>query len=155
MKIRKATKKDLKTLIELSDQLLLDHAKRFSTGPKLAKDFHTPKVKYYRSLMTKRNAVFFVAEEKGTVVGFILGKEGKDPPIFAETRIGKIEELYILPKFRDKGIGRRLFAELKKWFKKRKYKTIEITFYSENKKAKRLYYKLGFRPHKKTWRMKI
>ncbi len=43
MKIRKATKKDLDALVELSDQLMLDHKKRF--GYRLAKDFHAPKVK--------------------------------------------------------------------------------------------------------------
>ncbi len=153
MRIRKATSKDLDALVRLSDRLMLDHKKRFSY--QLAKDFHAPKVKYFKSLITKRNAVFFVAEEDSQMVGFVLGKEKTDPPVYAQTRIGYAGDFYVLPAYRNKAIGRKLFAALKDWFKKKKYKKIEIAFDSKNIKAKKLYRNLGFRPYKELWRMKI
>lgn len=153
VKIRKATKKDLDAIIQLSNQLVLDHKQRF--GHKLAKDFHTPKVKYFKSLTSKQNAVFFVAEEDNKIVGFIFGKETANPPVYAETRFGSVGDFYVLPSYRNKKIGRKLFAELKKWFRKMKYGKVEIAFNAKNIKARRLYRKFGFRPYKELWRMKI
>ena len=155
MRVRKATKKDLKTIIELSDQLVLEHDKRFPAYPKLAKDIHSPKVRYFRNLFSKRNSGFFVAIENEEIVGFVMGFEKKDPPLFAETKIGAVGDFYVQPEFRSKGVGHKLFAELKKWFRKKGFKTLEIGFHSRNTKARRLYEELGFRPHKELWRIRI
>jgi len=155
MKVRKATRKELPLLVELSEQLNLDHAKRFSRFPKLAKDSRKVKTKYFKSLFGKNNSVFFVAEEKGKVLGFILGKEEKLPPVFKETRVGHVGDFYVRPGFRSKGVGKKLFAELKKWFREKKFRDIQISFYSQNKKAKKLYLEMGFKPEKEFLTMKV
>jgi ribosomal protein S18 acetylase RimI-like enzyme len=163
MRVRKGTLKDLPQLIDLSIQLNLEHARDYSGYPKLAKDSpkerteHLRKIfrKYFKSLLGKKNSVFFVAEERGELIGSVLGKEGKDPPVFKETRIGYIGDFYVKPGFRGKGVGKKLFAELKKWFRQKKFRHIEIGYYSQNKKAKKLYLGMGFRPHKEILRMKI
>ena len=155
MKVRKATRKELPLLVELSEQLNLDHAKRFSRFPKLAKDSRKVKTKYFKSLFGKNNSVFFVAEEKGEVLGFVLGKDGKDPPVFKETRIGYIGDFYVRPGFRSKGVGKKLLSELRKWFRQKKFRHMEIGCYSQNTKAKKLYLGMGFKPNREILRMKV
>ena len=155
MKIRKATKKDLKALVELSVQLMLEHERKFSTFEKLAKDFRAQQMKYFKNVISKRIGAFFVAIENGEIIGMILGKEEKDPPVFAETRIGQIVAFYVLPEWRGKGVGHKLFAEMKKWFCKKGFKIVGINFISKNAKVKRLYKELGFRPYQEIWRQHI
>ncbi len=155
MRIRKATKKDLKALVELSVQLMLEHERKFPTFEKLAKDFRAQQMKYFKNVISKRIGAFFVAIENGEIIGMILGKEEKDPPIFAETRIGQIVAFYVLPEYRGKGVGHKLFAELKKWFRKRKLKKMDVGFYPVNRRAKELYKELGFRPYQEIWRQRI
>ena len=155
MHIRKATKKDLKALVELSVQLMAEHERKFPTFEKLAKDFRAQQMKYFKNVISKRIGAFFVAIENGKIIGMILGKEEKNLPIFAETRIGQVVAFYVLPEFRGKGVGRKLFAEMKKWFRKKGFRTVGLNFISKNTKVKKLYKELGFRLYQEIWRQRI
>lgn len=155
MEIRKGTAKDAPRLAELGAQLNMDHQKRFPGRAKLAPDYAQALLKYFSKIIRKQDHVFFLAIENGQIIGSILGKEAKDPPVFKETRICQIGDFFVLPEYRNRGIGTKLFAEIKKWAKKRKLHTIEIGYYSENTLAKKLYKEMGFGPHKELLRLHI
>ncbi len=154
MEIRKATKRDLKAIHTFSRNLLLYH-EQFSDFPKLAKDFNTKQRRYVRDLFKNPKNAFFVASENGKLVGLISGRHGKTHPIFEERGLGEVFDFYVEPGFRNKGIGKKLFLELKKWFKKRKLKILEISFQVSNKNARQLYKELGFKSFRAYWRMHI
>lgn len=154
MKIRKATKKDLEVIL-LFLEALLKHHKQFSDFPELAKDFKANQRRYYRNLFKNPKSAFFVAEENEKLVGLICGKHGKTTSIFKERDLGEVLDFYVEPAYRNKGIGKKLFMELKKWFKERKLTTMEVSFQVSNKKAQLLYKELGFKPFRSCWRMPI
>ncbi len=56
----------------------------------------------------------FLAEEDGAILGYLFGvretEEKKSTVMDAGTPYFEIEELYVVPAHRSKGIGRRLFA---------------------------------------------
>jgi len=157
IKIRKATKKDLDIIVNFSSKLLLEHEKNFSDFPKLSKNFKKEIRKFMKKEVSKKNNVGFIAFENEKPIGFILGEEKKDYPVFAENErpTGHIGNFYVEPEFRKKGIGKKLFAELKKWFRKRKLKKAEVGVNTPNKKGKKLYKKLGFVPYDERWRLKL
>jgi len=155
MKIRKATKKDLTRIAELSYELHRDQMERCSVHFNLDKNFRALKKKAYQKTLDKREGVFFVAEEKGKIVGVIAGKVEKNSPGFVEKKKGHVGAFYIIPEFRNKGIGTKLFSKLKEWFKRRKLKRITITIARRNKKAKQLYKEFGFDSEFETWKMRL
>lgn len=62
-----------------------------------------------------------------------------------ERKIGEIEVAFVEEKFRRKGIGKILFEELVKWFKKRKINLIEVLVDSRNEIGISAYKKYGFK----------
>ncbi len=155
MKIRKATKKDLGVIVDFAGKLLLEHEKEFSDFPKLSKNFHQAVRRYHRNFIKRPKTVGFLAIENNKAIGLILGEEKKDYPVFEknERPIGHVGNFYVEPQFRNMGIGKKLFSELKKWFRKRGLEKIEISLTSSNRIVKGLYKELGFKPYEEKWRM--
>lgn len=60
----------------------------------------------------------FVAEEEGTVVGYLFGKLEKSKKMSSimpeDTPYFEVEELYVIPEKRSRGIGKSLFAYAEK-----------------------------------------
>lgn len=135
----------------------MEHEKNFSDFTRLSKNFKKELRKFMKKNISKKNRVSFIAFENGKPIGFIFGKEKKDYSVFAESErpTGEIESFYVEPEFRKKGIGKKLFAEMKRWFKKRGMKKLETTVNSPNRKAKALYKELGFRAYDERWRLKL
>ena len=146
MKIRKATKKDLDQLVELSHQLYMDQMNRCQVEFILRKNFKRIQKREFSKRLKDPKKVFFVADEDGEIVGFISGNLEEDPPIFMYRKKGHIGEFYVKEEFRGRGIGKKLFAEMKKWFRKKKVKTVRLYVVKCNIGAKKMYKSLGFKP---------
>ena len=146
MKIRKATKKDLDQLVELSHQLYMDQMNRCQVEFILRKNFKRIQKREFSKRLKDPKKVFFVADEDGEIVGFISGNLEEDPPIFMYRKKGQIGGFYVAEGFRRGGLGKKLFMELKKWFKKKKVRSMRINVARCNAGAKKMYKSLGFKP---------
>jgi ribosomal protein S18 acetylase RimI-like enzyme len=146
MRIRKATKKDLDGIFILSRELYMHQINCCKVDFNLRKDFKTVHKKDLSEKLKKRKNAFFVAEEGGKPIGFISGHMDQDPPIFLDRDKGRINAFYVQDEFRGKGIGRKLFAKMKEWFKKRNVKSMRLFVARCNPGAKRAYESLGFEP---------
>jgi ribosomal protein S18 acetylase RimI-like enzyme len=146
MKIRKATKKDLDGIVELSHQLYTQQINVCQADINLRKNFKAIQKRAIAKDMKKRKNTCFVAEEGGELVGFISGGIQDDPPVMVERKKGHVWAFYVKEEFRGQGLGKKLFAELKGWFRKKKMKTLRIYVARCNVGAKRLYESIGFKP---------
>jgi GNAT superfamily N-acetyltransferase len=60
----------------------------------------------------------FVAEEEGQIVGFVLGVVvDLVPEMFVTELCGFLADIYVLPEFRGRGIGRALVQSMTDWFR--------------------------------------
>jgi len=71
----------------------------------------------------------------------------KKPSYFPMKYAGYCDDLFVLPKYRSMGVGRKLLTKLLKWFKSKKIKYFEIDVYSNNEIAVKAYRSLGFRDY--------
>ena len=153
MKIRKATKKDLKSLNEL--QLALADYECFLC--KTLKKPESVKKKYfnnYKKKIKSKNCIFFVAEDKGKIIGYVLGEieTPEHPHIF--NKRGYIVDAFILKEYRRMGMGEQLFQELIKWFKSKGVKWIKVGVYANNFNSIKFWGKMGFKEYV-IWMTKI
>ena len=136
MKLRKAKEKDLQNFIELRTEYL----KRIDKQNKTSEEVDINKIKKEFQIFLKKDKLFFVAEEKKKIIGYIAGNIFINP----WNKGGYIDDLYVSNNFRKKGIGKNLIKKFLEELKKRKIKTCQLGVSKTNKKAQNLYKKLGF-----------
>ncbi len=77
-------------------------------------------------------------------VGFTKGSV-PEYPLEVSEHFGTIDDLYVLPEFRGRGVGRKLVVESLKTLKARGVKAVRLNVLKENKAAVKLYRRLGFK----------
>jgi len=102
----------------------------------------------YKALMRvhKQNPdLLLVAEDKGQIVGTILGQ--------GDGRIGFIWSLAVLPSEQGKGIGKKLVIEIERRLKKMGCIGISLFTSSKRKAAIHIYKNLGYKKSKRPYVM--
>ncbi|MCL4400971.1 GNAT family N-acetyltransferase [Candidatus Parvarchaeota archaeon] len=90
-----------------------------------------------------------ISEKNGKITGFVLG----DLITYADFTYGSIEELYVLPAFRRKGVASLLMKRMVKKLKGSGARTVIVLTNDKNKPAIKLYEHLGFRRSIYAYRM--
>jgi len=90
-----------------------------------------------KQLAEKSNLSLFVANDKGTYVGYCIVTSDKGK--------GEIDSIYIQPKYRGKGIGNQLMIKAIDWLKKQNCRDINIYVAEGNDSVLGFYEKYGFK----------
>ena len=98
-------------------------------------------------LASERNFLL-VAKSRSRVVGFVHATIFRDHPFKVSKLVGGIDDVYVLPEFRGRGIGKKLAVECLNKMKGAGAKVVRLQVLTENKVAIRLYEKLGFKTHR-------
>lgn len=138
---RKAILDDLSVLKEF-EQALIEYERPYASNLKEGD------ISYYdiQSFIKNPDALLYVAEIKGQVVGsgYALIKDSvayKKPERFAYLGF-----MYVLPEHRGKGINGTLIKKLISWAKSKNIHEIQLDVYAKNDSALKAYEKLGFKP---------
>ena len=154
MEIRKAKLKDIAQIVNYGLELLKYHQSidLYFTPDKNAKNFYQ---KLFRKFIYSRNSNLLVAEDCGEVIGYALGGIHPRMPIFKIKRIGSINDMFVIEEFREAGISKLFLIEMKKWFKSKKVKYVELSVHVENKIGRKVWLKYGFRDYMVKQRIEI
>ncbi|MDV2686584.1 GNAT family N-acetyltransferase [Alkalihalophilus lindianensis] len=138
MEIRPAAEQDAKLLLNLMKKL--DQSKMMLFEPGERKESIEPIKSMIHHLSTQENAMLFVAELDGKLVGYLTVQGGTVKRIKhrAYITIGVDEE------YRGRGIATSLFGSLFKWAPNYGISRLELTVIKHNKPAFDLYRKMGF-----------
>jgi ribosomal protein S18 acetylase RimI-like enzyme len=142
VEFRKATEKDLQSLVELNVRLKRLN-EEFDPLLRVRADIAEKSREYFGEALRSPNSLVVVAEDNGKVVGFI--KADIRERTFYEPRMeGNIVEFYLLPEYRRRGVGANLLDYTVKLLKE-KAEIITAEFPTLNEIAVEFYTKLGFR----------
>lgn len=123
MKIRKYQEKDKEKVKKLVTEVLTE-----LFGKAVIKEWEN----------FKEYAIFYVAEDKGDIIGSAaLKSEGN--------KTGKLKRMYVLKDYRKKGIGQRLFNKIRYFAEKNNFSKILLSTGKELMQAYNFYIKNGFR----------
>lgn len=130
MKIRKANLKDCKAVYEMC------------RIPQLVNPSGEPPKLWWIKSFVKEKQIFFVAQEKERIVGFILGERTCGD-------IGYLWMLAVKPEFQGKGIGKKLFLIAEEECKRKKLKAILLYGYEKSPRALKLIKSLKYEKGRK------
>lgn len=134
MKIRKATKKDLKILTDFWYEEEKSH-KRFDKKTSLRKDAKKRIYAFLKSNITKSNYAAFIAEDKNEVIGVLQGQIKKSYFLENPDLTGHYSTIFIKKEYRKKGVAKALFKSMALWFKSKKIKLVDLFVHTQNKIA--------------------
>lgn len=138
MRIRKAKKEDFSGYLKLKREEEKDYSK--ITGKKINYLKDSLLKKEFLEILRDKKILLLVIEENKKLIGYMHATFFKN--IYRKG--GYVGDIFVLKEFRRKGIATKLINKFIKVLKNRGYKMISLSVSIKNKKAVRLYKKLGF-----------
>lgn len=154
LKIRKARLSDVPKITELGLEILNYHRKLddYFTPSKEAKVAYQ---QFFRKCIYSRKQLLLVAEKDDQIIGYALAGVGSRPPVFKIRKIGLLNDMYILPKYRRLGVGKDLYEAVSIWFKEKGLKYVHLHFHNNNYIGRKAWAKYGFNEFMSLSRRKI
>jgi ribosomal protein S18 acetylase RimI-like enzyme len=146
MIIRPAEVVDYGALCALIDQVDSLHRENLpdifqeSSGPARQRE-------YILGLIAAENIAFFIAEQDERLVGFVVAilRMSSDIPILVPRSYVLIENLGVDRDYQGQGIGEALMERVRHWAEGEGARSIELTVYEFNRRARIFYESLGYR----------
>jgi GNAT superfamily N-acetyltransferase len=100
-----------------------------------------------REWMADDTTRVLVAEHSGELVGYTIGRTAENPPVFEMRFLGHVSDICVAPKWRRRGIGRKLFAALRKWFRRQGYVVVQLNLAALNPVSQAFWREMGFQEY--------
>lgn len=105
-------------------------------------DFESFKERFSENLNNRSNIYLVAVNDEDEPIGFI-SCHGQSL-LHHEGKVFEIQEMYVARNWRDRGIGKELFATLQDRLSKMDCESLEVTTQVKRSDARRFYLKLGF-----------
>lgn len=156
--LRSATEKDLYTLNDLMFELHDHHHKAVPNDFKSANEVQEEKsiARYLDSPECLVLVATITSDNNPIIVGFVTAQFCElTSPISKPSLVGNVDELYVLPKWRQYGVAAALLTEAETRLQQLGATQIMVEVWDFNQSALNLYKKQGFFPHIHCLRKKI
>jgi len=148
MDIQEATVRHIPDIINLWKDLM-DYHKDLDLFFMRRKEGHINFKMHLMECIKSEEACVYIALEKGELLGYILGKIEKHPPVFETERYVEIYDMYVKKSFRRQKIGAQLVKHVVDHFKKKGIFRIEMKVASKNKTGILFWKQQGFEEYMK------
>lgn len=153
--VRKARLSDVPRLVELALKLMKSHVKFDSFLYALNRKAGKKYKKFFKKKIKNKNCLLIVAETSAGIIGYAFAVIKKRPPIFKQTKMCFLHDIFVEKAFRGKGASTALFKEVKKFAVKKKIKIMQVRVDEKNKHAITVYKKFGYKECDKNMVLKI
>jgi ribosomal protein S18 acetylase RimI-like enzyme len=118
----------------------------FGEALKISSSRKNEEQRFIEELKDKRQVTFVALSEDRDIVGFITGCIEKYSDDLLTAPYLTLAYIYVDEKCRRQGVAQSLIQQLSAWAVKKKIKTMELTVWSNNEKAKNLFINSGYLP---------
>ncbi|MBN1992148.1 MAG: GNAT family N-acetyltransferase, partial [Anaerolineae bacterium] len=115
--IRELQKKDLPQVKTIFREFVQYHQHRDHIFEKISAADKMWGQYVYESHLQDVHCKVLVAELEGSIVGYCMGRIVEKPPIYQAKLIGQVDNIAVKEGYKRQGIGEKLFAAMKVWFK--------------------------------------
>lgn len=151
--IRPAVPNDIDAIVLLWEQMSIMH-EIFDSAFALKRAAAEQYKPYAESVIADSNKLMLVYQND-IIDGYLNAEVTNQPPVFAEEKVGVINELSIDEKCRRKGIGEALVNKAEEWFHQRGIKSIRCQVATKNPLSTNFWAKIGYQEYIKICMKKI
>ncbi len=144
MKIRRMIHEDIGPISTLWLEMMREHERRDHHFALATDHPEQSFCEYLEGILQKQDAVVYVAEESGGVVGYVLALILDNPEIFELQKYGFIGEMSVAQQVRRQGTGRLLWESAKKWFRRKGITVVQLNVSPKNETGIPFWSSLGF-----------
>lgn len=142
---RRATSTDFDTIQKLN-AALFESDSRNDDVLNLAWPYNPKGIVYFTTSLKDPEKIVCIAQDHNSnPVGYLIGS-AKEKWGYRTVKTGELENMFIIPSARRKGVGRLLVTKLLEWLKERGVDRVYVSAFTKNAHAIAFYTKLGFSP---------
>jgi ribosomal protein S18 acetylase RimI-like enzyme len=147
MEIRLANLSDCEKIVFLEKQIFEFHSNARPDWIDKNKIGFIAGIEYFVNIIKDEKCRIFVVEENKNIIGFCVTqiRTIKDHPILFDMKNIEIEDFCIDENYRHKGIGKKLFEEVKKYAKEIEARNVELSVWNFNGNAIKFYESNGMK----------
>ncbi len=144
--IREAAAADVPAIVERWKEMMDLHAAR---DPHMQRSEcgHVTFGEFVTEQIGEESSLVVVAVSGEDVVAYCLARVSHRPPVVRDRTFGELLDLAVEERWRRAGIGRRIFDEVKNWFKSRKIRRMEVRVNVANEVSTRFWQEMGLEPY--------
>lgn len=117
------------------------HDPVYATAPGAEKTMR----RFLADLASSGHSFLFVAVVRDRTVGFISGELRQGSPTFLPKTWASVDDVFVEPEYRNRGMGRALLQSVKAWAQERGADGISLQVAAANSRGRKFYEELGFR----------
>ena len=117
------------------------HDRVYETSPGAEKTMR----RFLAEVANSGYSFLFVAVAGDQTVGFISGELRQGSPTFLPKTWASVDDVFVEPEYRNRGMGRALLQSVKAWAQERDADGISLQVAAANSRGRKFYEKLGFR----------
>jgi ribosomal protein S18 acetylase RimI-like enzyme len=117
------------------------HDRVYATAPGAEKTMR----RFLADVANSGYSFLFVAVAGGRMVGFISGELRQGSPTFLPKTWASVDDVFVEPDYRNRGMGRALLRSVGAWAKERDADGISLQVAAANTRGRKFYEDLGFR----------
>jgi len=145
--IRSATEKDIDSIVAMRLSLQ-EHMSAINANLwKMSEKSIAGLPKFYKSALEDEHCHLVIAEDKASrnILGMGLGRIYEHDE-HVPSKSGKIDDIWVEPDYRKKGICKKIFSELMIFFKAKGIEMMVLNFVNGNLEAEAVWKHFGFQP---------
>jgi len=145
LEIRKGTTNDVSAIVPLWVGFMDFHAEldpMFTRLPEGVDNW----TRYITEKLTDEDFAVFVAGEDGTLIGYTVVFLKEYPPIWTVKGCGFIDEMFVDPEHRGRGVGRKLYQSAEDWLRNKGAPHLELKVDLDNEPSRDFWARMGFEP---------
>jgi len=157
MQIRTAKVADIRSILELSDQINRQHhlgAPMVFAPPSQG---FADSEEYWLGMMIDPLGTFLVAVHEQQVVGFLAGKvtQNKGVSFIQPHKVARVSTIVVNEQIQNQGVGRSLMRSFNHWAQSRGAIELRLEVMEFNQQAQRFYESLGMETQSRTMYMRF
>jgi ribosomal protein S18 acetylase RimI-like enzyme len=117
------------------------HDRVYETSPGAEKTMR----RFLADVANNSHSFLFVAVVRDRTVGFISGELRQGSPTFLPKTWASVDDVFIEPEYRNRGMGRALLQSVQAWAQERGADGISLQVAAANARGRKFYEDLGFR----------
>jgi len=144
MRIRRMMREDIEAVSRLWLAMMREHESRDRHFALASGNPEENFRDYLNEVLEKQDAIVYVAENGGEVIGYILALIFDNPGIFELRQYGFIGEMSVAEEHRRGGVGRQLWERAVGWFRRKGITVIQLNVSPRNETGLAFWDSLGF-----------